>query len=137
MSENGTLDQTGWTFPPRFNINNKAAATDQGVAQLSTCMKLMLAIQPGERIGHSNYGCDLSSYAFESLSYELLEGVEDIVSHAVETYESRLVLQHVEAVPATVQEGLLQIKVAYTTSTNEFAQDTVIADLNATKAISL
>ena len=136
MPEVSAIQQTGWAFPPVFERYSRRSQTQTGLENLAKCMKIMLATQPGERNQHSDYGCDLSGYAFQSLSYELLEEVEEIVDNSITNHEPRIGIQDIQVAPDQNSDGTLIVQVQYSTETGEIALSQIPLNLNTSQLIN-
>ena len=135
MTDVAALEQTGWAFPPVFERASRQSATQTGLENLAKCMKIMLATQPGERNQHSDYGCDLSGFAFQSLSYELLEAVEEVVDNSISNHEPRIFIRDIQVAPDQTSDGTLIVQVEYSTEDGELGLTQIPLNLNTSQLI--
>ena len=55
---------TGWAFPPTFNRQTRQAEMISAEADILQSLHIILSTQPGERLMHSDFGCELSQFSF-------------------------------------------------------------------------
>jgi hypothetical protein len=85
-------------------------AGDEAVRQ---SLLLLLATTPGERVMRPGYGCDLERLVFSPNDGTAAGLAIHYVRQAIETWEPRAELLHVDAGPAEVDPARLDITVSY------------------------
>ena len=136
MQDVPAIEQRGWAFPPVFESHNHRIQMQTGLENLAKCLKVMLATAPSERIGHPDYGCDLSGFAFQKISIELLELIEEIVDQSIESHESRIGIHDIQVAPDPNNDGAVIVVVQYSTPTGELAVNQILINLNTGQLIS-
>lgn len=137
MAEVAPLEQIGWSFPPVFERHSRRVPTLTGLDNLAKCLRIMLATSPNERNIHWDYGCDLSGFAFQRLSFELLETIEEIVGNSIENHEPRISINDVAVGPVPGQNNQVFVRVEYTTPEGSLNSTDVLLDLNNIQPVSL
>ena len=112
----------GWSFPAHFHCSGSSVSMQTDIDNVEKCIQLLCLTRPGERHFWPDYGLDLEQYAFDELSYELLQLIEDTVAQAIKTYEPRVILESVYALPNEDNMSEIQVDIQYsirsTSSTN-------------------
>lgn len=135
MPETAALEQSGWAFPPVFDRASRQTQMQTSLENLAKCMKIMLATQPGERNQHLDYGCDLSQYAFQRISLELLEIIEEIVDSSIGNHEPRIGLNDIVVGPDPDNDDTVIVQVEYTTPAGELGVTQIPLNLNSSQLI--
>ncbi|MCY7294209.1 GPW/gp25 family protein [Alteromonas sp. a30] len=130
MADIPPLQQVGWAFPPTFERDTRQPLMQTGLDNLAKCLQIMLSTAPGERNFHTSYGCDVSAYAFQGMSFELLELVEDIVEQSIDEHEPRIGIQDIQVGPNPNNDAELIVQVAYQTPEGESAVTQIPFNLN-------
>lgn len=107
----------GWSFPPRFTKKSEQGISrlemSAGEEDILESLSILLSTQMGERVMLPKFGCDLANMSFENISSSFLTYVKDIVSMAIRTYESRIILESVEISTDKVLEGIVLIEIDF------------------------
>lgn len=131
MADIPPLQQVGWSFPPTFERDTRQPSMQTGLDNLAKCLRIMLSTQPGERNFHPNYGCDVSAHAFQGMSFELLEVIEEIIEQSIDEHEPRIGIQDIQVGPNPNNDAELIVQVAYQTQEGENAVTQVPFNLNS------
>lgn len=109
----------GWSFPPEFNRQNRGIKMLADEADIESSLHILLTTQLGERIMQPNYGCDLDSMQFETLSLTQKTYVSDLIRTAILYHEPRIDVVQVYIDTTDELNGVLLINIEYTVrSTN-------------------
>jgi phage baseplate assembly protein W len=118
MIKNPSFLGTGWNFPPQFNRGGdrpisgvKMAIAEEDIRQ---SLEIILTTQPGERLMHPDFGCELSQFVFEEVRQGVMTRIKDIVSDALLNHEPRIQVDAVEVNESSAKAGLLLIEIDYT-----------------------
>jgi phage baseplate assembly protein W len=103
----------GWGFPPTFSSQLCTVQTVSEEEDIYQSLLILLSTQPKERVMRSNYGCDLSTMLYESITISLLTKIKGIVKNAILQYEPRIDLLEVEFYNEDVSNGLIKIEIVY------------------------
>lgn len=103
---------TGWAFPPTFYRQGEDVAMVSGVDDIAQSLEILLGTRLRERLGHDNFGCDLSSYLFEPIHQSLVNRIQNTVFDALLYHESRILVERVD-VKDSGTEGVLNIEVLF------------------------
>ncbi|MBL7803979.1 MAG: GPW/gp25 family protein [Saprospiraceae bacterium] len=103
---------TGWAFPPTFHRQGADLAMVSGVDDIAQSLEILLGTRLRERLWHDDFGCDLSSYLFESIDQSLINRIRNSVADALLYHEPRIQVEQVE-VQDGGSAGLLNIEVVF------------------------
>lgn len=103
---------TGWAFPPSFYSQGQDVVMVSGVDDIAQSLEILLSTRLRERLWHDNFGCDLSSYLFESIDQSLINRIRNTVSDALLYHEPRIAVEQVD-VKDSGTEGVLHIEVIF------------------------
>ena len=88
-------------------------------ADIESSLHILLTTQLGERIMQPNYGCDLDSMQFETLSLTQKTYISDLIRTAILYHEPRIDVVQVYIDTTDELNGVLLINIEYTVrSTN-------------------
>jgi phage baseplate assembly protein W len=118
MSGDHAFLGTGWRFPPRFTAGGAEVAVVSGTEDLLESLQILFSTGLGERIMREDYGCDLSTVAFEEIDHALLNDLEARVEHDILRFEPRLALDDLDIAESSEEPGLLLIRLACTIRAN-------------------
>lgn len=108
----------GWSFPPTFyNYGNKGVAMVQNEVDIRQSLEILLNTSLGERIMLPEYGCDLQTYLFESISNSKMHFLKELIRTAILNYEPRINLNEILIDHSDYQDGIIRIKLDYTIET--------------------
>lgn len=125
MNDENTFLGTGWGFPPAFDHQRKGVGMVRDDEDIIESLRILLSTMPGERPMEPYYGCDLGPLAFQRLDTTLETFVIDNIKQAILYYESRIQVDRVELEMKKEQEGIINIKIAYTIKTTNSRQNMV------------
>jgi len=117
MDKNYAFLGTGWSFPPSFADKGGYVHTVSGTDDVFESIKIITATEPGERVMRSDFGCNLSGFAFAEITAETITRIHDIISIAIGYHERRVSLESVNVMPRE-EEGVLEISVSYIVSSD-------------------
>jgi len=103
----------GWNFPPGLDAGGQielAASGDDGVRQ---SIWTILATSPGERVMRPGFGCGLNDLVFGVNNAATATAVAATVRQALATWEPRIDVLDVWAVPDTARPSVLLIEINY------------------------
>ena len=103
----------GWNFPPGLDSGGQielATSGDDGVRQ---SIWTILATSPGERVMRPGFGCGLNDLVFGVNNAATATAVAATVRQALATWEPRIDVLDVWAVPDTARPSVLLIEINY------------------------
>ncbi|MFT3826064.1 MAG: GPW/gp25 family protein [Chitinophagaceae bacterium] len=105
----------GWNFPPAFNIHHATTNMVKEEEDIEQSLQILLSTQPGERVMHPDYGCNLRQLVFEPLSNALASVVKDTIRTAIIRFEPRITPEKIDIQPTYTGQnvGLLLISLEY------------------------
>ena len=119
MEERKSFLGKGWSFPPEFSRQSKGIKMLADEADIESSLHILLTTQLGERIMQPNYGCDLDSMQFETLSLTQKTYISDLIRTAILYHEPRIDVVQVYIDTTDELNGVLLINIEYTVrSTN-------------------
>lgn len=104
---------TGWAFPPEFFNGGATVQTVSGEEDIQQSLQMILTTSLEERLMHSNYGCDLQTYVFESISQGLISDIKNTISEAILNHEARIEVEQIEFENVDTLKGVLNIHIHY------------------------
>lgn len=104
---------TGWGFPPTFSNQSATVETVSEEEDIHQSLHILLSTQLKERVMRSDYGCDLSTLMYESITVTLLTKIKGIVKNAILQYEPRIDLLEVEFYTENTENGIIKIEIVY------------------------
>ena len=108
----GFLGQ-GWSFPPTFTRSGSTLELVKAEEDIKQSLGILLSTTLGERVMRSDFGADLHQQVFEPMDAAFGPFVSDIVTDAIETYETRINLDNVD-VDFEPTEGRVVLTLSYT-----------------------
>jgi len=118
MEEEKSFLGRGWSFPPTFykngDIGIEMVANEKDIQQ---SLEVLLTTAVGERVMLPEYGCNLQSYLFESISNSKMHFLSEMIRTAIIDYEPRIVLNDILIDHADYQEGVIRVKIDYSIET--------------------
>lgn len=86
----------GWSFPPTFNnYGTGGVEMVEKEEDIKQSLEILMNTNKGERMMLPDYGCDLQSFLFESISSSNLHLLQDMIRTAILNYESRIEVNNV------------------------------------------
>ncbi|MEQ9483945.1 GPW/gp25 family protein [Coleofasciculus sp. F4-SAH-05] len=113
MELNTSFLGTGWSFPPTFNQETAAVELVSDAEDVRQSLEIILSTQPGERIMHPDFGCELNQFLFEEITQGLITGIKGIIADAILYHEPRVDLEAIDISESADQVGLLFISINY------------------------
>ena len=113
-AQNDSFLGTGWAFPPTFNRQIGQTEMISAEADILQSLQIILSTQPGERLMHSDFGCELSQFLFQEISQEVMTSIRGVVSDALLYHEPRINVERIEIESSQTEVGLLLISIDYT-----------------------
>lgn len=107
---------TGWGFPPEFRKGKENIRMASGAEDIRESLFILLSTKYGERFMTPNFGCDLDSLLFESMSLGLEQRLEDEIRRSILMYETRINVEQIVFQYET-NEGIIYIDIQYTIRT--------------------
>lgn len=118
MENNKSFLGKGWGFPPTFNNkNNRGIEMVHGETDIKQSLEILMSTSLGERTMLPEYGCDLQTYLFESISNSKRYFLRDLIKDAILNFEPRIQLNEVIIDSSGFQEGIIRIKLDYSVRT--------------------
>lgn len=103
----------GWGFPVSFSKGSSSVVMLEAEQDIGSDLKVLLLTALGERVMKPDYGCNLESLVFESLTTTLATFMTEQIRTAILLHEPRIKLDDVEYEPEYL-EGRITITVHYT-----------------------
>ncbi len=113
MELNTSFLGTGWSFPPTFSQETAAVELVSDAEDVRQSLEIILSTQPGERIMHPDFGCELNQFLFEEITQGLITGIKGIIADAILYHEPRVDLEAIDISESADQQGLLFISINY------------------------
>jgi phage baseplate assembly protein W len=113
MNDNTFLGR-GWSFPPRFDLENNTAVMVEEDEDIRESLRLILSTSQGERIMNPKFGCILSSLIFDSIDSILINRITDTIRTAILNFEPRVTLDKVVVDVSKSYEGVVNVTLEYT-----------------------
>lgn len=118
MEDDKSFLGRGWSFPPTFyNDGNRGVEMVENDQDIKQSLEILLNTSLGERVMLPEYGCDLQTYLFESISNSKMYFLKELIRTAIINYEPRVEFNDVIIDISNYQEGIIQIKLDYTIAT--------------------
>lgn len=113
MEQSLTFIGRGWSFPPKFNRNQRTVEMLEYDADIASSLKVLLGTMRGERIMLPQYGCNLDELIFETLDTRMKTLMADKVESAILYHEPRIECEKVILDDSRELEGVVLIEVTY------------------------
>jgi len=119
MQDDGSFLGTGWSFPTSFTQNGGEVEMVSGSEDIHQSLQILFATQPGERVMHDKFGCNLNRFLFEEINQGLINSLTGMITDAILYHEPRIMLERLDITESPSEPGLLLISIDYTVrSTN-------------------
>lgn len=115
----------GWAFPMGVEPNGSMATTN-GVARLEQAMRIILVTYLGERPMRPLFGSRLRDFLFGGVSPESTVEIAAEVRRAIESCESRVLIDDVIVVPLEGAYGGYEIDIRYRVKTTNEARNLLV-----------
>ena len=103
----------GWSFPPAFYASGGEVAMVAGEEDIRQSLQILLSTSLNERMMHSSFGCELTSFLFEEIDQGLINNLRNVVSDAILKNEGRIELETVDIQDTGTDGGLIMISIDY------------------------
>lgn len=103
----------GWGFPPTFSTHSGTVEMVADEEDIRQSLHILLTTGLGERIMIPDYGCDLTTMNFESITTSFTTYLKDLIKTAILYHEPRVKLEKIELGTNQVLEGFILISVDY------------------------
>lgn len=80
----------GWGFPPSFSLIDAGVGMTAGEDDIRDSLRILFSTRPGERLMQPDYGCDLESMAFSTLTPQVEGEINEMLSRAILLWEPRI-----------------------------------------------
>ena len=118
MEKDDSFLGRGWSFPPTFhNYGEGSVEMVSKEEDIKQSLEILLNTTAGERIMLPEYGCDLHSFLFESISTSKMHFLKELIRTAIVRYEPRIELNDVIIDHSYYQDGIIRVKLDYTIET--------------------
>ncbi|MEM8998646.1 MAG: GPW/gp25 family protein [Bacteroidota bacterium] len=115
MAKDKSFLGRGWSFPPTFhNYGDIGVAMVENEQDIQQSLEVLLTTGVGERIMLPEYGCNLQTYLFESISNSKMHFISEIIRSAIIDFEPRVILNDIKVDQTDYQEGVIKVKIDYT-----------------------
>jgi phage baseplate assembly protein W len=104
---------TGWSFPPTFSQRTWSVVMVSGEDDIRESLRILFSTALGERIMVPEYGCDLSSMVFRSITTTLQTELEAGIRQAILSWEPRIDVLDVTVQRDATVDGLILVAVDY------------------------
>ncbi|ASS48514.1 MAG: hypothetical protein A3D31_07850 [Candidatus Fluviicola riflensis] len=125
MEEFTSFIGTGWSFPPAFDAQLKAAKTSNNEQDIDESLRILLSTRLGERVMVPKYGCNLEDLLFSPLDLTLKTLVSEQIKTAILFFEPRITLDKVDITEGNDLEGELLILIDYRVRTTNSRRNLV------------
>ena len=110
--KNNSFLGKGWSFPPAFSKGTGTVDMVEGEMDVKSSLEILLTTHLGERILHPDYGCNLFTIQFDTMSPSMQSEVSELVESAINKYEPRIDVESVSLIPNQM-EGKIEINIEY------------------------
>ena len=120
INTNNSFLGRGWSFPPTFQTYNKQVELVSDEEDIHQSLEILLSTTPGERIMQPDFGCELKTMVFDSITESMITKVQNAVERAILFFEPRISLEDVQVLinddpleQNSVYDGVLFIHIDY------------------------
>lgn len=107
------MKKAGWNFPVTLDYQTGKIKTTDLKSDIRQSLLILLSTTPGERLIHGDYGCNLSQFMFEPITYELLRKIRYEVLSAVARWEKRISNVDVDILNDANEDSRIVIGIKY------------------------
>ncbi|MDB6137960.1 MAG: hypothetical protein JWO94_1032 [Verrucomicrobiaceae bacterium] len=104
---------TGWSFPPSFSLADGTVQMVSGEEDIRQSLGIIFSTNLGERVMRHDFGCNLYSMAFETITIAHRTQLRDLIEIAVLENEPRIVLEKISIEADPHIAGLVLISLDY------------------------
>ena len=114
MDNNKSVQGVGWKFPPTFMLRTRTVMMVSEEEDIRESLEILFSTRKGERNMLPEYGCDLNKVSFDSINENSISHLQNIMSDAIDKFESRITLIKIEVDTDKRLEGLVIILIYFT-----------------------
>lgn len=115
MAINNAFLGRGWSFPPTFTKEREEVEMSSEEKDIQESIEIILSTRLGERIMNPKFGCNIDDLLFSPIDLSLVTYISSLIETAILLYEPRIDLNQVEIDTDSQNEGIVNIKIDYTT----------------------
>lgn len=104
----------GWAFPPMFGEGGRLVAMVEGEQDIEQSLRILFTTRLRERVLHHDFGADFERFIFEDIDQQLFTDLEEMIRHAVDTYEPRINLDRLDINPEPEEVTSIAIELEFT-----------------------
>ncbi len=104
----------GWNFPVGIDYQTGNIEMTDLKKDIRQSILILLSTNPGERLIHGNYGCNLSQFMFEPITYDLLRRIRWEVTTAINRWEKRISQLEIDILNDVAVDSRIVISIKYT-----------------------
>jgi len=101
----------GFAFPPGVDPVTGEMRTAEYEEDIRQAIYLILMTRKGERVMRPEFGCSIHDYAFDTMDYETMSRIEEVVEEALVLWEPRI--RDIEVTAQRAEAGKLNIGISY------------------------
>jgi len=125
MDEKRDFLGTGWGFPPTFikgngRIGVRMVSDEEDIRE---SLGIILAVQMGERILHPDFGSNLNSFIYRSISVPDKTRMRDMVFKAIYMHEPRI--RPEDVIVTDYNDGRILLEIHYVVKTTNTRHNVV------------
>ncbi len=102
----------GWKFPVELGKDDTISVSEHE-EKIKESIRIILGTAKGERVMRPDFGCDIHNFVFAVINTTTLTQMESAVKKALILWEPRIEVSSVNARPARVSEGIIDIEIHY------------------------
>lgn len=104
---------SGWAFPIRLAPDGTMLRTADGDEAIRDSIWTILSTSPGERVMRPRFGCGIEDHVFDVNDVATAGSIADAVREALTTWEPRIDVLGVRALPDPADRNRLLVEVDY------------------------
>ena len=105
--------ERGWNFPVMVDTRTGKIKVTDIKSDIRQSIMILLSTVPGERLLHSDYGCNLHRFMFEPITYELVKAIREEVLRSIIKWEKRVYNVDVSVLHDVEDDSRLVITLSY------------------------
>ncbi|MDD3569601.1 MAG: GPW/gp25 family protein [Lachnospiraceae bacterium] len=105
--------ERGWNFPVMVDSKTGKIKVTDIKSDIRQSIMILLSTVPGERLLHSDYGCNLHRFMFEPITYELVKAIREEVLRSIIKWEKRVYNVDVSVLHDVEDDSRLVITISY------------------------
>jgi len=114
MAKDNSFLGRGWAFPPTFsNYGNEGVLMVAKEEDIKQSLAILMDTNKGERVMLPDYGSDLQSFLFESISSTKMHLFKEMLRSAIVKYESRIELNDIIIDHSDYRDGIIRVRLDY------------------------